>query len=515
MRMVDALKKLKNSFLLVLPVALVVYALALAKVVEFEQSELIIFGISCALVVLGMYLFNIGAESSMQKMGELVGSTVTKKKNIVFLIIIFFLFGLLITVAEPDLSVLAEQASSDPATRLFLIISIGVGVGIFLVIGALRILFQKSLKIWLLCFYGLMFALCCLVDKARIPVSLDSGGVTTGPITVPFILSVGVGIATSKAGNKSDADSFGLVAFSSIGPILVVLITSILMRNISTAYDVSVLEYSSTATSYFDVFAGKLLGFDGVLIKVALSTLPIVVVFTLYEIIFIRLSFRKLFGMYIGVIFVYIGLVFFLTAVETGFLPMGQKLGISLAGKDPKLFILIGAALGLAAALAEPAVHVLTQQVELVSDGSVSKATVLITIALGNALAIGLSMFRVELGFDLLWIIVPGYILAFALSLIVPDIYSAIAFDAGGVVSGPMNSTFILPFAIGACYAINGEQASEAIMTDAFGTIGVVALMPLLMIQIVGLSGTLRIVTERRIARRRTTSENDNQIIHF
>jgi len=514
MIMVEALKKLKNSFFAVLPIAAVIFILQISKVSDFNKSELVIFGISAVLVVLGMCLFNIGAESSMQKMGELVGSSATKKKSIAFLIIIFFLFGVFITVAEPDLSVLAQQAANGSRARIALIISIGVGVGVFLVVGAIRILFQKSLKVWLLGFYGLMFAVCCLVDYARIPLSLDSGGVTTGPITVPFILSVGIGIASSRAGNKSDADSFGLVAFSSIGPILVVLILSLFMRNTSQ-YDVSSLENEISYSYFFEPFIKSLIGFNGTLFKVAISTLPILIFFIVYELLFIKLSSRKLLGLVLGVLLVYFGLVLFLTSVEAGFLPIGQKLGKTLGLKNTNIFVLVGAVLGLAAAFAEPAVHVLTNQVEAVSEGAVSKIAVLLTIALGNAFAIGFSMLRVKLGFNLLWIIVPGYTLAFILSFIVPDIYSAIAFDAGGVVSGPMNSTFILPFAIGACYAINGAEASSKIMTDAFGTIGVVALMPLLMIQILGLSGTIRIANERKIARHRTRAEFDNQIIHF
>lgn len=507
------LKKLKNSFFAVLPIVLVVLVLHFTNIVTFSGKELILFSVSSVLVVVGMFLFNIGAESSMQEIGQLVGSSVTKKKSIAFLIIIFFLFGLFITVAEPDLSVLATQATNSEISKLILIISVGVGVGVFLVIGALRILLQKSLKVWLLGFYGIMFALCCLVDYARIPLSLDSGGVTTGPITVPFILSVGIGIAASRAGNKSDADSFGLVAFSSIGPILVVLILSLISPS-QNSYDISALQ-AVNSDNIPMMFVNKLIGLNGTLFKVAISTLPILVFFIVYELIFIKLPGRKLLGLVLGILLVYFGLVSFLTAVEAGFLPIGQSLGKNLAEYNEKIFILVGAALGLAAAFAEPAVHVLTSQVQSVSEGAVSRTAVLLTIAVGNALAIGLSMLRVKLGFNLLWIIVPGYILAFFLSFIVPDIYSAIAFDAGGVVSGPMNSTFILPFAIGACYALNGAEAGSKIMTDAFGTIGVVALMPLLMIQLLGLSGTIRIASERRIARLRTTAEFDNQIIHF
>lgn len=507
-----SLKKIKDSFLSVLPVLAVVLVLHFCKVSVFTNTEIIIFVISVFLLIIGMWLFNIGAESSMHKMGELVGSTITKKQRMFLLILIFFLFGAFITIAEPDLSVLAEQVPGLPSW--ILVGSIGVGVGVFLVIGALRILFQKSLKVWLLAFYGLMFALCCLVDYSYIPLSLDSGGVTTGPITVPFILAIGIGIASSRAGNKSDADSFGLVAFSSIGPILVVLILSLFLRNSELTYDVSVLNNVATNDSVIKPFIVSLTGVEGSLIRVAVSLLPILIFFVIYELIFIKLSKRSLGGLLLGVLFVYIGLVFFMTAVETGFLPIGQKLGQNVAGNDV-LLILIGALLGLVAVFAEPAVHVLTNQIEEVSEGSVKKTAVLLAISVGNALAMGLSMLRIKLGFSLLYIVVPGYFIAFLLSFLVPDIYTAIAFDSGGVVSGPMNSTFILPFAIGACFALNGESSSNKIMTDAFGTIAIVALMPLLLVQILGLSATIRIYGERKIARNRIKSEFDNQIIHF
>lgn len=512
---IAALKKLKDSLFSVLPVLAVVLLLHFTKVSPFENNELIIFGISVVLVVIGMWLFNIGAESSMHEMGELVGSTVTKRRSIFMLVLIFFLFGIFITIAEPDLSVLAEQVPGLPSWVL--IVSIGIGVGIFLVIASFRILFQKSLKLWLLAFYGLMFALCCLVDYSYIPLSLDSGGVTTGPITVPFILAVGVGLASSRAGNKSDADSFGLVAFSSIGPILVVLILSIFLRNSTLVYDVSGFEGSGLAeNSIFKPFLHAFTGRDGSLLKVAISLLPVLAFFIVYELLFIKLSLRKLLGLLLGVLFVYVGLVLFLAAVEAGFLPIGQKLGQNLAGKEsPIWLILVGAVLGLVAVFAEPAVHVLTNQVEQVSEGAVKKVAVLLCIALGNAVAIAISMLRVFYGFNLFYIVVPGYFLAFFLSFLVPDIYSAIAFDSGGVVSGPMNSTFILPFAIGACYVLNSESAASKIMTDAFGTIAVVALMPLIMLQALGLTASIKEYNARRVALNRIKEEFDDQIIHF
>lgn len=504
-----SLLKLKESLFSTLPVLVVVLVLFLFKVANFDNMQLIVFGISVVFIIVGMWLFNMGAESSMSKMGELIGSSITKKRSMIMLIVVFFLFGTLITMAEPDLRVLADQV---PIDSVVLTVSIGVGVGIFLVIGALRILLQKSLTLWILAFYGLMFALCCLVDYSYIPVSLDSGGVTTGPITVPFILCVGMGIASSRAGKKTDADSFGLVAFSSIGPILVVLILSIFMRNTAPyVYEAPVIP-----TNVVSPFIESLIGLNGNLFRVALSLLPIVFLFIVYELIFIRISWRKLSGILLGVVLVYVGLVFFMTAVDAGFLPIGKQLGQDIA-KSGKvgLLIIVGVILGIVAVFAEPAVHVLTNQIEQVSNGNIKKTAVLIAIAIGNGIAIGLAMLRTYLGFNLFYVIVPGYILAFLLTFLVQPIYTAIAFDSGGVVSGPMNSTFIQPFAVGAAFIFAEGKSPTAIMENAFGTIAIVALMPLIMIQGLGLTASIREGLRIRSARKRIADAYDDQIIHF
>ncbi len=506
----QSLLKLKDSLLSTLPVLVVVLVLYITKVTLFEPNQLWVFAISVVLVIIGMWLFNMGSESSMSQMGELIGSSITKKRSMLMLVIIFFLFGALITMAEPDLSVLADQV---PIDSTILTVSIGVGVGIFLVIGAIRILFEKSLTLWILAFYGLMFALCCLVDYSYVPLSLDSGGVTTGPMTVPFILSIGIGLATSRSGKKTDADSFGLVAFSSIGPILVVLILSIFLKNQQLIY--SYVE-PVNPDNVISPFIHALIGENGTLVKVAMSIVPIVVMFLIYELIFIRLSARKLLSLFIGVVLVYVGLVIFLSAVDAGFLPIGKIIGQQIAQSGNKLIlIIVGATLGVVAVFAEPAVHVLTNQIETVSNGTVKKNAVLITIAIGNGIAIGIAMLRTFMRFSLFYVVVPGYFLAFLLSFFVKPIYTAIAFDSGGVVSGPMNSTFIQPFAIGACYVFAGAEASTRIMSDAFGTIAIVALMPLIMIQLLGLTGTVKEKYRMSVARKRIADAYDDQIIHF
>ena len=512
---IELLKKLKESFLSSLPVMAVVLVIYLIGIFDpsnkfLEPQEGLVFLISSILVIVGMWLFNFGSEKSMSKMGEYLGSTLTKRKSMVMLVLVIFLIGLLITIAEPDLAVLAEQV---PINKWALIISIGVGVGMFMVIGALRILFGKSLKMWLLAFYGLLFALALLVDSTLIPLSLDSGGVTTGPITVPFILALGIGIASSKGGNKN-SDSFGLVAFSSIGPILIVMILSLFMKNVNYTFEQTTIDsFEQIWPHFYDGFFYHE-GGNGAFISVLIALAPVLVFFLVYNFIFLKLPKKKLIEIIVGVVITYFGLVTFLGAVEAGFLPIGQKLGMEFAN-NTFILVLIGVILGVSAVFAEPAVHVLTDQIENVSNGAVHKNAVFLALALGNGFAIGLSMFRITAGSEILpltYIIVPGYILAFLLSFFVPNIYFAIAFDSGGVVSGPMNSTFILPYAIGACYKLRGEQA---ILQDAFGTIATVALMPLISIQCIGLFATIKSANQLKIARSRIKEEFDDQIIHF
>lgn len=503
------LGKLKDSSLSALPVVLVVLVIYFTKLVEIPNNFLFVFLISVVFIIAGMWLFTLGAESAISKMGEYVGSSLGRKQKLSIFIIILILFGVFVTIAEPDLTVLAEQV---PINKWLLIIMISVGVGLFLVIGALRILFKKDLRLWLLAFYGLLFALACLVDKQLLPLSFDSGGVTTGPITVPFILALGVGIAASRSGNNQNSDSFGLVAFSSVGPILMVMILALTMRNAGLTYHFEEPVEPNILTAFLHPFLNSLL-------NVFISLFPIVIFFLVYNFIFLKLTLKSLLKLGIGILYTYIGLVLFLTAVETGFMPIGKLLGIKLVAERsemmPWMITLIGFVLGVAAIFAEPAVHVLTDQVDNISDGAIGKTTVLITLAISNGLAIGISILRMYVpGFELMHILVPGYILAFGLSFFVPKIYTAIAFDSGGVVSGPMNTTFILPYAIGACYALNGNDSSN-IMIDAFGTIAVVALMPLISIQVIGLTASFRKAIAYNRSRKRIKGDFDDQIIHF
>lgn len=503
------LLKFKDSLLSVLPICAIVLLLNFTGLSPLSTNEAIAFSVSCVLIVFGMGLFTNGTETSISKIGEHIGSSITKKKSLILIVFLFFLLGTFITIAEPALSVLAEQI---PINKWLFISCVGIGMGFFLLVGVLRILFRKSLKLWLLAFYGLLFALACLVDKSLIPLSFDAGGVATGPLTVPFIMAIGIGISSSRSGEHTDSDSFGLTALCSIGPVITVMIFSLLM-------DKSQLTYTFDMNTVGDnLFQTYLYGFGNAAIEGLLSILPIVIFFMIYQAIFIKLPAKTIFKIMIGLLYTYFGLVIFLAAVEVGFLPVGKTIGMELGRNENAMWMLplIGFFLGLFTVLVEPAVPILISQVQNVSDGAIKKRPIFIALCTGVASAVCLSMVRICFHIPLIYFLVPGYALAMFLSFFVSDIYTAVAFDAGTVASGVMNTTFILPFAVGACYVLNGaEQNSSAIMSDAFGVVAMVTLAPIITMQIIGLDSTIKRRIALKSARYRIREENDAQIIHF
>ena len=495
----------RDSLLSTFPVVLIVCILFWTGISGLSNFEFILFIVSALLIFLGMSFFTKGTEQAMSKIGEEVGAHLTKSKNIFIIIILVFLLGLFVTVAEPDLSVVAEMTTN----KWLIIILVGLGVGVFLVIGVLRIIFQKNLKTWLLAFYALAFGLAALINPRFIPFNFDAGGVTTGPMTVPFILALGLGIANTRGGKSSSSDSFGLTALCSIGPILVVMIiTAILDENTGIYY-----EYVPTIIDTNEAILGSLNhAFFKSLMDVGIALAPIIVFFLVFNFIFIKLPKRELLKITVGLFYTYIGLVVFLTGVHGGFSPVAKILGTNLASNNDQLYLLVIVAffLGLFALLCEPAVYVLIKQVEKTSDGMISKISMLLSLAIGVGVAIALSVIRIIFDFSIYYYLVPGYVMAFALTFLVPDIYTAIAFDSGGVASGPMTAAFILPFAVGISH-----QLEKDIVSQAFGVVSLVAMMPLIIIQLLGLSAILKQKRAYKLARLRIKEENDNQIIHF
>ncbi len=500
--------KIKEALISVLPVTLIVILLDLTPLIHLSLYEVGVFIGSAFFLILGIGLFNLGADMAMQPMGEQVGSSLMKTNKVKIVVLVCFIMGVLITVAEPDLSVLASQVS-DVIPSTLLILSISLGVGLFLVLAIVKIILKKDLSFMLMFFYFAMFALASIVilngNGDFLALAFDSGGVTTGPITVPFIMALGVGIAATIGGRGANENSFGLIALCSIGPILAILI---LGMSINGDIPYAVPNYAISDNLFIDVLK-TLLSVSG---EVLIALVLIVVFFLIIQFIYIKLPKMKLIQIGIGILYTFIGLVVFLSAVNIGFMPVGYKMGCELAENNPTWITIFGFILGLVVVLAEPAVHVLTKQVEEVTTGGVSKKAMLLALSIGVGVSICLSMVRIIFNFSILFYIIPGYFISLGLSFFVPRIYTAIAFDSGGVASGPLTSSFILPFAIGACMVLQGEQS---VMKNAFGIVAMVAMTPLITIQLLGFRAVVAKSVRERNRLRKIVDADDEQIINF
>lgn len=459
--------KLKESFLSILPIFSMVILLHLT-IVPLEGKMFVSFLVGTLFLILGMTMFTLGADNAMMPMGNKMGAYLSKNKKLWFLILVCFLLGTFITLAEPDLKVLADQASYLPSITL--IVTVSVGVGLFLVLAALRVVFKISLSKLLIISYLIVFVITALIPSEFIPLSFDSGGVTTGPITVPFIMALGIGIASVNGGENSKNDSFGLIGLCSIGPILSVLLLSLFFKNGNTTY---ISESSnSNIFNYIILYSEEIL--------IALS--PIVILFLVFQFLFLKMPKKSLIKIIISIVYTFVGLVLFLVGVNYGFSSVGTYIGEVIASKNNILLVILGMVMGMLTILAEPAVYVLNKQVEEISSGLISKKSLTISLALGVSIAVGLAMLRIVLDVPILYVLIPGYLIALVLTFFTPKLFTAIAFDSGGVASGPVAATFILPFAIGACSTIG-----NSIVLDAFGLVAFIALTPLISIQILGI----------------------------
>lgn len=481
-------EKLIEALQAVLPIVAIVIILSFS-IAPVSPSVLLCFLLGAVLIIFGMMFFTLGAEMSMTPMGERVGSAITKSRSLPLMIAIGFILGFIITISEPDLQVLANQVPSVP--NMVLILSVAAGVGVFLVIALLRMLFGIALPPLLTGLYLIVFVLTLFVPKDFLAVAFDSGGVTTGPMTVPFIMALGVGISAIRSDRHASDDSFGLVALCSIGPILAVLILGIVYNPGESAYTATVLPDVSDSVELWDLF---MVGLPTYFKEIAVSLLPIILFFGAFQFISLHMDRRALGKIAVGLLYTYVGLVLFLTGANVGFMPAGNYLGQVLASLPYRwILIPIGMLIGYFIVKAEPAVYVLNKQVEEVTDGSISASAMGASLSIGVAVSIGLAMLRVLTGISIMWLLIPGYGIAIGLSFFVPKIFTAIAFDSGGVASGPMTATFLLPLAQGACLAVGGN-----LVTDAFGVVAMVAMTPLITIQILGLTYQLK---QRRASR--------------
>ncbi len=494
-------EKIKEATRSVIPIVAIVTLLCFS-IAPIETDLMLNFFIGTLMVVIGIGLFSLGADTSMIKIGNKIGTALTKTKKLPLIVLVSFAFGFAVTIAEPDLQVLAETVPH--INNSVLLITVGVGVGFFLAVCMVRILTGIKLRWLLIAFYAIVFILAAFTDDKFLSIAFDSGGVTTGPMTVPFILALGVGVSNIRSDDKAEADSFGLVALSSIGPILAVLVLGFFYPGADAVADVSVLSFGSTG-EIGRVYLTELPKYMG---EVAVSLLPIIGIFLLLQLLILKISKRSFAKICVGLVYTYVGLVLFLTGVNVGFSSLGSVLGAVLAeGWTKYIMIPLAMVFGWFIISAEPAVAVLENQIEEVSAGAISGKAIKLSLSAAIAAAMGIAMLRVMTGISILWFLIPGYALALLLSFFVPDIYTAIAFDSGGVASGPMTATFMLQFFIGASIALGGD-----VLKDAFGAVAMVAMMPLITIQSFGLFYTLR---DKRSEKRTAAEFGDYDIVEL
>ena len=492
-------EKFREAVASVLPITLIV-TIVCFSFVPVTTDLMLSFLIGSVLLIVGMALFTLGSEVSMTQIGTHMGAKLTKSRKLWLILTVSFLLGVAITVAEPDLQVLAANVPNIDTTVL--IITVSVGVGIFLLLSMLRILLVIPLRWMLLVFYALIFILAALVDKDFLAVAFDSGGVTTGPMTVPFIMALGVGVSSIRSDSHAQTDSFGLVALCSIGPILAVMLLGFIYRGSADGTAARVLSNYQDPVELGHNYISSLPAY---LKEVVIALLPIVAFFLVFQVVSLRLRRLPFMRILVGLVWTCVGLVLFLTGVNVGFSSLGYILGERLAAPGLRYWLIpLAMLMGWFIINAEPAVHVLNKQVEELSAGAISAIAMGVSLSIAVSSAMGLGMVRVLTGVSILWFVVPGYVLALAMAFFVPQTFTAIAFDSGGVASGPLTATFMLPFAMGACTAMGGN-----IMTDAFGIVALVAMMPLITVQAMGVVYVIKSRRQAKTVAQSVYAEND------
>lgn len=494
--MIELQEKFKDAIKSILPVSIIMVLIGL--ILKFSSTTIISILISTLLLILGVTLFTYGADISMIEIGKLISSDLVKTKKPFLIALISLIVGIFITIAEPDLKVLAEQMTAiDSNTFIF---CVGLGVGLFLSLAAIRILFQINLKLLLSIFYIILLLIIFISNNDIIPIAFDSGGVTTGPISVPFILAMGLGFSSMRSRKKSKDDSFGLVALCSIGPILIVLLFNLLIKSDMT-YVYNINEEVTSLSILLKNYINELLPISK---EVLISLLPIVILFGIYNLITKKVTDKKLIRIFLGLICTFIGITIFFLGVNVGYMPIAYLIGINMTKKLKYLLIPMGIIIGFVIVKAEPAISVLTEQIEKITQGSMKKNIITNTIAIGVSCAVTISIIRVLTGVSLNYFIIIGYVIALLLMMITPNLFTMIAFDSGGAVSGPLTTSFLLPLIVGICYQVGGN-----VLKDAFGLVALVALSPLITIQILG------VIYNIKTSKKHKTNKIDETIISY
>ncbi len=472
----NLLRKFKETSFSVAPIVLIVLVLHLT-IAPLSWSAIGVFIFGGVLIIVGLSLFLLGTDISIIPFGQSVGSSLVNKRNAPLMVGAGIIVGIVITVAEPQVQILARQVTlfNESISQLSLIIAISVGVGLFVAGALLRVLLNFSYRWTVIIAYSIIGIIAIYADSFYIPIAFDAGGATTGPMTVPFIIALGIGVSNVRRDERSEENSFGLVGIASIGPILAILIMAF-FRGGSTSISENGGEALHGSFDLLPLFITSA-------VEVFQAISPLIVLFIVFQFTLLHLQRRQVIRSIAGIIYTSIGLIIFLVGVNGALMPIGSALGASLGTFSPSFILIpIGFIFGAVIVLAEPAVWVLTEQVREVSRGTISKNIILIFFSLGVSFAVALAMMRIVYSIPLTFILLPGYLIALILSFFSPPLFTAIAFDSGGVASGPLSSSFLLAFSLGISQAMGGNP-----FLDGFGIVALVAMTPLITIQILGI----------------------------
>ncbi len=476
------LEKFKEVLFAILPITVIVLVLNYT-IVPLEATLIFRFVLGALLIVLGLSIFLLGVDIGIIPIGNLMGSALSKTNNIWIVALSGLILGFFISIAEPDLHIIAGQiefVTLGLVSKLNIILIVSLGIGVMFTVGLTRIVNNIPLHKVLIPLYAVILVLALFTSPEFLAISFDASGATTGALTVPFMLALATGIsALKKDSQDSEKDSFGLVALASVGAIITVMIMSIVSKTDKIS---GTMEYHiATSSSIIEPFIQKL---PTIAIEAFFVLLPLLIIFLVFNILFFKMDRRPLRKILKGLLYTFIGLILFLIGVNAGFMDVGRIIGVNVASSgNLSLIIIIGFVLGLVTVLAEPAVHVLTHQIEDITSGYVKRPIVISALCIGVGFAVALSMLRIIIPEIQLWhYLLPGYIIAIGMVFVVPPLFVGMAFDSGGVASGPMTVTFILAFAQGVAEFVKTAD----VLVDGFGMIAMVALTPVIALQIVG-----------------------------
>jgi len=480
-------EKLKEVLFSVTPIVLIVLVLHFTSLVPLQTPLFVRFILGSILIILGLAIFLAGVDISISRIGNNIGSFIVKKNKILIVIVAGLLLGFFINFAEPDIHILGSQVedvTGQQLPQLLLVGIVSIGVGLLVSIGLVRIVHNFPLYKILLITYGIICLFAIFASDTFVAIAFDSSGATTGAVTVPFLLALGAGISALKKDSKaSEKDSFGIVGLASAGAIISVLVASVITDlSIDPNLSNNGSETVEISASIIQPFINKL---PTVLFEAFLAIFPIFFIYMLFQLMYLKQPKRAFRRVIFGLLFAFIGLVLFMLGVHAGFLDVGRIVGSTLSEPDNKfLLIAIAFGLGLFTVLAEPAVSVLTHQIENVTSGYIKRRVVSIALSIGVGLAVALSVVRILVPELRLWhFLLPGYIIALGLTFVVPKLFVGIAFDAGGVATGPMTATFIFAFMQGAA----DKVPTANVLIDGFGVVAMIAMTPIIALQVLGL----------------------------